>query len=162
MNACRSRRALSTAFAVLATLTLMPAAGQAQNLEDQVAVLRQVLTTERQAIVAANMGLSDAQSEIFWPIYRDYRSTVDALVDRRVALIKSFGEHYETLTDEAAGELLDDWFDLQSDRLAAQRRFARRLGRVLPEILVARFFQLEHKIDAAYEVDLSQQIPLIR
>lgn len=61
----------SILFVLLVALTT---SAQAVTLDDQIAMVRQMAATERQAIVTANMQLTEGESEHFWPLYRQYRA----------------------------------------------------------------------------------------
>jgi hypothetical protein len=77
-------------------------------------------------------------------------------------LVGAFAERYETgtLTDDDANELLDLSFDIQSDTIELKKRYVARFREVLPGIKVARFYQLENKIQAEVDAALALAIPL--
>jgi len=62
-------------------LASVPAVAQVSDT-DMLQQLRADIQTDRQALVAANLGLSDAEGEAFWPIYRQYRAEMGAVGDR--------------------------------------------------------------------------------
>lgn len=70
---------------------------------------RAVIRAERQAVVAANLGQTEAESAPFGPLASECRTAVDRAVDTRVAVLKNFFADSETLTDH---ENLDPMFNL--------------------------------------------------
>ena len=70
---------------LLLLLVSLTAAAQAVTVDDQIAMVRQMAATERQAIVTANMQLTEGESEHFWPLYRQYRAEMITLGDRKIA-----------------------------------------------------------------------------
>ena len=154
------KRALVLSALVLA-FGLAPMAS-AQTADDAIHLTRAVIQTERQAIVAANLGLSEAESAVFWPLYREYRSAVEQAIDTRVDMLKRFSESYETLTDDEAMSLLDDHLSYQKQVLKVQTTYAKKMNKVLPGNTVARFFQIENKMDAIINYELASDIPLIK
>ena len=78
----------------LATLALaLPFGLLAQN--DLVELVRSDVRTEMRAIVTLNMGLTEAESEKFWPLYDAYEQDRKGLWDRKIALLKEYAEVYE-------------------------------------------------------------------
>ena len=91
---------LAAAFLVLA---LAPARAPAQ-LQDEIEVTRAVMQAERKLIVSQNLGLSESESEAFWPIYNEYHREMTQLNDTRVELLKDLAAEFESLDDERAVE----------------------------------------------------------
>lgn len=132
------------------------------DLNDEIEMLRSMAQTERKALIAEGMQLSPAESQAFWPVYNDYRAELVKVGDRRVKLITDYAASYETLTDEQAKTLLKQSFDIQDETVRIRKKYLKRFEKVLPVIKVARFYQLENKIDAVVNLQLAQQIPLVR
>ena len=153
-------RTLSLAVC-LVTACLVPSV-RAQTADDEIQLARSVVQTERQAMVAANLGLSDAESAVFWPLYKEYRAAVDQATDTRVALLKQYFASFETLTDEEASALLDDFFAYEKNLLKTRMTYAKKMRKVMSGRTVARFFQIEHKMDAIIEYEMAGEVPLIK
>jgi hypothetical protein len=134
----------------------------AQTADDEIQLTRSVIQTERLAVVAANLGLSESEGAIFWPLYKEYRAAVDQAVDTRVALMERFFASYETLTDAEATGLLNDFFAYEKNLLKVRTTYAAKMQKVLPGRTVARFFQIENKMDAIIEYEMAGEFPLIR
>ena len=147
---------------VIALIMLPLGGASAVSVDDQIAMVRQLANTERQAIVTANMNLTEEESAGFWPMYREYRAAMAELGDRRIALIKDYAENYAELSEDKARELLEESFEIQSDRISVRRKYARKMRGELSEVKVARFMQIDSKIDAVYDLELSSQIPLAK
>jgi hypothetical protein len=134
----------------------------AQTADDEIQLTRSVIQTERLAVVAANLVLSDSEGAIFWPLYKEYRAAVDQAVDTRVALMERFFASYETLTDAEATGLLNDFLAYEKNLLKVRTTYAKKMQKVLPGRTVARFFQIENKMDAIIEYEMAGEVPLLR
>ena len=143
------------------TLCLAPITAIAQ-VNDSIELTREVLQTERKAIVAASMEMTEEQSKAFWPVYNDYRQDMRGVGDRLVKVITGYAENYKTLTDEQAKEMLDDYLEIQEQQLKVRKSYVKKFGKVLPAKKVTRFYQVEDKIEALIMVNLAQEIPLVR
>jgi enoyl-CoA hydratase/carnithine racemase len=148
------------ALAVVTLLwTPLPASAQSSG---ETQSLRADLQAERTKLVAANLQLTDAEGAKFWPLYNEYRAQNSKLGDRAIALIDDFAKNYEALSDEKARELLKRQFEIENDRLKLKRSYSGKFEKVLPAKKVARYYQIENKLDAAVAYEAAQSIPLAR
>ena len=149
--------------AILAFATLaLASTSLAQTVQDDVELIRSVVQTERKAVVAKNMQLSEAESGAFWPVYNEYEQAMRKVNDKRVELIRKLAAEYQTLTDEQAEALLQESFDFQNERVKVRRNFRKKFSKVLAGKRVARFYQIDSKIDAIIDFDIARTIPLVR
>lgn len=147
---------------VLVLLTTLGAATAAAQDRGDIELTRQQIQTGRQAIVAKNLPLTEQQSTAFWPLYREYRGALAPLGDRYVALLTSYARKYESLTDPDADAMLKESMAIQSDKLKVQSKYVDRFKKVLPAKSVARFYQIENKLDAIVGYDLASGVPLAK
>ncbi|HHQ14101.1 MAG TPA: hypothetical protein ENK16_03655 [Chromatiales bacterium] len=143
---------------VLLVLTAVPSFAQQER--DVIEVLRAQIQSNRQALVAENLGLTSEESEKFWPVYREFQAERGKLEDRRIDLLIRFRDNFDTLTDEQAKKLLNDYLKLADDRNKLRKKYARIFAKILPQKKVLRYFQIENKIDTIIEFDLAKVVPL--
>jgi hypothetical protein len=149
---------VSTLFAAL--LVAAPAA--AQTATDEKELTKSVITTQRQAIIAANLNLTEDQGKVFWPLYREYGTEMDAITDRKIHLIEDYARKYVGLTDEEATQLMSDYFAVQKDELKAREKWFGKMKKSLPIKTVTRFFQIEYKLDAIIRAETTRVLPLVQ
>ena len=138
-----------------------PAFGQT-NPTDEKEALRSTIQGERMVLVDKNMGLTGEEAKVFWPLYTEYQKELGKLNKRRVDFIESFAKDYERMTDPKAKDLMDEWMDIQKDALKLKSSYIGKFGRVLPMKKVARYFQIENKLEAAVDYELAGRIPLMK
>jgi len=147
------------------SLVLLAMAGvttaAAQDRAD-IEVTRQQLHADRQAIVAANLPMSESQAAAFWPLYREYRAALAGLGDRSVNLITGYAAKYGSLTDADADGMLKEFLAIQNDKLKVQSKYVDRFKKILPGTLVTRYYQIENKLDAIVNYELAAEIPLVQ
>lgn len=146
-----------------------PAPGQesapapaAPDMSGEIELTRAAIQVRRQAIVTAAMDLEPAEAERFWPLYREYRLEMARVGDRLVKVITTYLENYETLSDETASRLLDDYVGVEKARTGVKAKFVPRFRKVLPARKVVRFFQVDNKLDTVIQAELAADIPLLR
>ncbi len=151
-------------IAVLALTTLLVAGMGTMTfaqVHHEIALTRGEIQAERQAIVAENLPLTDEQSKAFWPLYRDYRAEMAKLGDRFIGLLENYAKNQDTMTDAQAQPMLDEFFAIQKEEIKIKSGWAPKFGKILPAKTVARFYQIENKLDVIIRFALADEIPLV-
>ena len=144
---------------VIVALLLSPLQGA---YADTMSILRDKVAADKKLLVATNIELTSAEEDVFWPVYESYQQDL-ASINRRVALLlDDYTMAYVelTLTDELAGELLQEMLAIEQSELDLMQTYLPKLQAVLPNIKVARYLQLEHKIRALVKYELAGLVPL--
>ena len=139
-----------------------PFAATAQSTHDEQQQLIAQIQTDKRAIVLKSLALDDAQVQAFTPIYDNYQVERKKLFDRAADLLDLYASNYESMTDEAAKNILKDWFSLRDDEVALTRKYAKQFGKVLPAAKVVRFVQVENKLDTLVQLRAVANIPLAK
>ena len=138
-----------------------PAAAQGRATEATAEVLLSTLRANRKAFVAVNLQLTDEQAKAFWPLYDEYTQQTGAIGDRVAALVADYETNFGSLTDEKALQLITGYLDADAERAKVRRTYLDQFAKILPGRTVARFFQLENKIDAVLRYELAKSIPVV-
>ena len=139
-----------------------PAAqGATSNTDSYIESLRADFRADKVNLITQAMQFNDKDSATFWPIYRKYEAELTKLNDGRVKLIKSYAEKYETLTDAEAKSMAEKSFALESSRTELKKKYFKEFTKVLPALTVAKFFQLEHRLDLLVNLELASELPLL-
>ena len=169
--------ARSLVLMILALIMMAPATAIAQtpastqpsaavpddgDLTSETALTRASIQVRRQAMVTAAMDLDGAEAEKFWPLYRDYRNEMAKAGDRLVKLINDYADAYDSITDEQAGRMLDEYLSIQRATGEVKAAFVPKFRQIMPARKVARFFQVDNKLDAVINAQLAAGIPLVK
>ena len=146
-----------------AALTSVPALAQDKAADTNMQILRDKVKADKKLVVAANMGLTDAEGKAFWPIYDAYQKDLQALNERLAKGILQYADAYNknALTDEGAKSLTNEALAIDQEELTLRKTYAAKLGPVLPGKKVARYIQIENKIRAAIRYEMAGGIPLV-
>ena len=134
---------------------------RAQDQWSVIQALQTQLKADRQMVVAANLPLTDGESKIFWPVYKEYRAEVEQLGDRVAKLVVAYAANLDTMNDTKAEAFFKEQMEIDRARLALREKWVPRVRKVLPTLKAARFFQIENKIDAIVSLTLASEIPLV-
>jgi hypothetical protein len=133
-----------------------------EDLTSDIALTRASIQLRRQAIVTSVMDLTPKEAEVFWPLYRDYRMEMAKVGDRVSKLLVQYGEQYDTLTDEQASKIMNEWLSVEKAKNNVKDKYVSRFKKILPARKVMRFFQADNKLDAMLNAQLASVIPLAR
>jgi hypothetical protein len=133
-----------------------------QTSQGTMDAVRDSLKAQKRAIIAVNMQLTEAEDAKFWPIYDSYQKDLGKINEKIAAMIVDYAKNYETLTNEKAHQLLTTNLVLEKDLLKLRESYLAKFGAVLPQKKVARYYQLENKIQAVIRYDLAEKIPLAK
>jgi len=125
-------------------------------------ILRDTIRANKKALVAANLDLTAEEKEKFWPVYDRYQKDLKAIHDRYLTIIQDYTASFETLTDEHAKKLLDDYLAVEAERVKLRTEYVKSFSETLPGRKVARFYQIENKMDAVLRYDLAATIPVVK
>ena len=152
-------------IAMVLTIALIGFAGFAAAQEkaaDNMDIVKEKIRTDKKLFIATNMQLTESEAKAFWPVYEAYQVDLAKLRAREIKLIEEFAAKYETMSDDAAKSLLDDSLSIDSDHQKLRQSYLSKIRGVLSDKKVARYYQLESKIDAVLEYEMAKRIPLVQ
>ncbi len=150
---------LTITFAILVLSAFCRAQDQQPSLDSVIAVFRADMNADRAAVITQAMNFSDKDAGAFWPIYRKYEYERSLLDDRRVAVIKQYAEKYSALTDADAKAMAEQMFDCESRIVELKKTYFKKFNKSLPSLTVAKFFQLEHRLDLLVDMKVESSLP---
>ncbi len=129
--------------------------------EASMAILRDTIQSNKKALVAVNLTLTDEEARSFWPIYDRYQADLSAVQGRLLRVIEDYAANFGSMTDEKANQLVDDYLAAERDRAEVRQKYRDPLAKVLPGRKLMRFYQIENKIQAVLRYELAKTIPVI-
>jgi hypothetical protein len=131
------------------------------DVDKAIEQLRKDARTEVNALIGANMSFTSEEAAKFWPLYDEYQKKLTAVNDRLVALIKDYTTSFSDMADDHALRLAEQYLAVEEDRVKVRREYLPQFAKILPGRKVARFLQIENKMDAVVRYDLAEEIPVI-
>lgn len=129
--------------------------------EQQINLLRQDLMSQKKKFTAANMQLTEAEAQKFWPVYDEYALEENKIVDTRVTMIKEYAEDYTTLSDTQARNLIKRWLQADDAEVQLRLKYIPIFSKVLPDKKTARFIQIDRHLGMLIDVQVMSAIPLV-
>ena len=145
----------------LLSLSLAASSAFAAGPQDEQSILLDTLRANRKAFVAVNLQLSEEEAKSFWPLYDKYQGELTPIQERVAAIVEDYTASYRDLANEKAMKLMQDYLAAEADRVKVRSNYLPEFGKILPGRTVARFYQLENKMDAVLRFELARSIPVI-
>ena len=153
---------------ILTTAVVLSLPAYAQNSTSNTAdtsteILIQKIRADKKLLVAANMDLTVAEGKQFWPLYDAYQKELDKINQHLGKTIREYADALDKgpIPNKTATKLMNEALSVQEAELKLKRAYAAKIGKVLPGAKTARFIQIENRIRAVLNAEISRQIPLV-
>jgi hypothetical protein len=146
-------------------VVLAQAQGTAQSssqTDNNIQLLRKDVRSQKKQIVAANMQLTDAEAEKFWPVYIQYTADMTKLGDTRVIVIKQYAQNYDSLTDAQANDLMQKWGALDESVVQLRLKYIPIFENFVSAKKTALFFQIDRRLSLIIDLQVASAIPLVQ
>lgn len=146
-----------------AALSVIAAAGaHAQGItKAQLDSARAAAADVRKQTVAANMLMDSTTAKKFWPVYDAYRAALMKSRNQEWSVLAKLATGADSLSNSQANALTNTWLSAQMAELKVKQQYFPKFQAVLKPKQVARFFQIEHRMDLLVALAVAQEIPLI-
>ena len=132
------------------------------GIDQDIQLLRQDIRSKKKQLVAANLKLTDTEATTFWPVYDQYTAELVKINDEKYALIKDYVDTWGTMSDDQALSLTKRALAVERNVADLRIRYVPLFSKVITGKKVATFFQIERRIQAVIDLQLSSQLPLVQ
>ena len=129
---------------------------------DNMEIVLEKIRADKKLLVAENLQLTEAEAKGFWPVYSRYQDELFLLRTRTARLVTDYAAAYDQMGNDAAKKLLDEYMTIEALGLKLRQAYLPKFRAVLPEVKVARYYQIENKIYAALVYGIAAKIPLVK
>ena len=148
---------------IILLICLWVAPAFAQDLSPQsMEALREAAKSNKKALVALNLQLTETEDKAFWKVYESYQKDIAKVNERLLNLIKDYAKEYKakSLTDEKAKQLTSNYLVIEEDLLKLKKSYLEKVSAVIPDKKAMTYWQIENKIQAIIRFDVAINIPL--
>lgn len=129
----------------------------------EIELTRAALAIQRKAVIVQNMNLSEEETSGFWPVYNAYRDKIKEVNDERIKVITEYADSHfdDSLNDKNAIKLVDRYLNALQKQVKVKRSFVKKFKKVLTPRKVARFYQLDNRLDQLLNLQIAKGVPLV-
>jgi hypothetical protein len=131
------------------------------SIDQDIALMRKDLRSQRKQIIAVNMSLTGDEAEKFWPVYEQYVNDLVQINNTKYALIKQYALNAGTLTADQADSAIKKWLGVDESVTQLRTKYVPAFRKVLSAQKTALFYQLDRRVQLMIDLQLASQIPLI-
>jgi hypothetical protein len=131
------------------------------EIDKAIEALRKDVRAGKSDILGKTMALDSTQAAAFWPIYKQYEAEAQALGNERLAIIQDLAEHFDSLDDAKAKALVERQVAFEEKKLALMKKYKDEMAKALPAKTVARWLQVESRLNKLVELTVMSEIPLV-
>ena len=154
---------MSVVMAVCLAVFVVFAAGPLFSQDaETMKIVREKIRADKKLLIASNMELTEAEGKTFWPIYDTYQDDLTKLAVRGLKLLEDYVKNYQVMTNDIAKKILDEQMAIESEKLKLRQAYLPTFRKALSDIKVARYYQLENKIQAVVNYEFADMIPLVK
>jgi len=139
-----------------------PTASSNTVSDQDMELMRQDIRSQKKQLIAVNVPLTDAEAQVFWPVYDKFIADLVQINNDKYALIREYAQNYGNMTDAQA----DDWsqraLKLDSDVAVLRQKYWPNFRKVLPAKKAALYEQVERRAQMLIDIQLTSQIPLVQ
>lgn len=138
-----------------------PVVDRASVTEAEIELMRQDVRGKRKQIIAANIEMTAAEAEKFWPVYDQYAADQRKAYDIHYGLLKEYAANIKTLTDAQALSLTKRWTDADTAKAQLRVKYFPEFDKVLGAKRAARLCQLDRMMTLMIDLQIASDVPLI-
>jgi hypothetical protein len=143
-------------------ITSAPRDDEYQPITDEdIQMMRKDIRSQRKQIIAANMKLTDAEAEKFWPVYEQYISDLVKINGTKYALIKQYVQNHGALSDSEAETAVNQWVGVDQSVAELRKRYIPTFRKVLSTKNTALFYQLDRRVQLMIDLQLAASLPMV-
>jgi hypothetical protein len=124
--------------------------------DQEVQLWRKDLRSQKKQMVAANMSLTDAEAEKFWPVYNRYAADLAKIYDTKIALIQEYLDNYKTMNGDQAESYIRQRAAVEQEVMQLRLQYVPEFHKVLSGRQTGLFFQIEWRLDLMINMQLAQ------
>jgi hypothetical protein len=138
-----------------------PAVASSANEQDTLSLLRAGLRLDHREFVKSSLKLNDDEARKFWTLYNQYEGDMLKVHDRKWQVIQDYADNYDDVSEDKAAELVKNMFEIRQSRTDVLKTYYKKIAKALTNRLAMRFVQVESVWNAASDLKLGTEIPLI-
>jgi hypothetical protein len=137
-------------------------ATQSVQIDQDIDLLRKDIRSQKKQLIAANVPLTDAEAQKFWPVYDQYTAELVAINNDKYQLIKEYAQNYDTMTEAQADDWTQRLLKMDANVAGLRQKYWPNFRKVLPAKKAALYEQIERRAQMLIDLQIAAQIPLLQ
>jgi hypothetical protein len=142
-------------------ISLLAAPLMMLQAQDDIQKIQEAWGKDKKELMRVGMGLSNADSVKFWPVYDKYEADRQKLGKERITVLNDYADNYSSMTNEKADEVITKL--MKNDAATSQllQQYYGKIKTALNAIEASKFVHIESYINATIRSALLESIPFL-
>lgn len=146
---------------IVAVLSFFALNISAQETTALDSVMQASFRAEKKALIKEALKLTEEESKVFWPLYEEYNKKMEEENNDMIEVVNKNASKLDSLTDDEAEEIWKKKISNDYALIKLEKKYFKKMLRILPGGKVVRYFQAENKIRSLMDAQLAVDVPLI-
>ena len=124
-------------------------------------IVRSTIKTEKKALIAEVMQLSDEENLAFWDVYNEFDEKHYKLNTEYFAVVMDFADNFDNMSAEKATDLINRATKFNIDEAKLEKTYLKKMMKVISPQKTVRFYQALNKIQAMIDAQMAAEVPLL-
>jgi hypothetical protein len=130
--------------------------------DTDIQLLRSDIQNGKNKVIADTMKFTDAESNAFWPVYKDFSRDQQAIGDDRLKLIKDYAQNFDSMDDTKAKDMAQRLLGVDSRYVSLRQDYWPKFEKALGAKRAAKFYQVDNRLSLLINLQLASEIPLVQ
>jgi len=124
-------------------------------------IVRSTIKTEKKALIAEVMQLTDEENLAFWDVYNEFDEKHYKLNTEYFAVVMDFADNFDNMSSEKATDLINRATKHNIDVAKLEKTYLKKMTKVISPQKTVRFYQAMNKIQAMIDAQMAAEVPLL-
>ena len=129
------------------------------NLQAYEKLLRMDVNAKREMLVKEIMHLNDADSQTFWPIYKEYEAERAKLDEAEAQITTEYAKEYQDISDDQADQVMSKSLELEAQRAELKKKYYDTMKKALSPTIATKFFEVDSQMQHIHDLQVSSNLP---
>jgi Spy/CpxP family protein refolding chaperone len=143
-----------------------PAAGAAaapQLTAEEVATkFRNELQAARADVISKELTLTAEQAAGFWPLFKEYQTEQNAIIDAQIKATQAYADSYAKLTEADSLAYIRALLECDGKAQALRTKWLTKFQSAVPAGTAGRVIQIDRQLSLIGQANVASGIPLVR
>ena len=118
---------------------------------------KNALDADKTFLIKKAIVITNADGDVFWPLYREYNSNLKELMDKNIEAYINYIELKDKITFSEAMDLLEENMALDQDLLKLEKKYYKKMVNVMNPVKVVTYFNLEREVQLKVRLEMIKE-----
>ena len=107
--------------------------------------VKEKIEAEKVAFLTKKMDLTSAESQVFWPVYNQYRKELEATRQDKKDLLHDTKKNFDNMNDAEIEKAILEGFNMEQHELDLKKKYYTEFKKVIPTKKIVKLYRAERQ-----------------